>query len=65
MNEDKISRINELYHKSQSVGLTPEEAEEQKILRKEYIVSIKMSLKSQLDSIEIVEEDVTTHPLIK
>jgi len=65
MNEDKISRINELYHKSQSVGLTPEEAEEQKILRKEYIVSIKMSLKSQLDSIEIVEEDGTTHPLIK
>lgn len=65
MNEDKISRINELYHKSQSVGLTPEEVEEQKILRKEYIVSIKMSLKSQLDSIEIVEEDGTTHPLIK
>ena len=65
MNEEKISRINELYHKSQAEGLTEEELEEQKRLRKEYVDSIKMSLKLQLDNIEIVEEDGSTHPLKK
>ncbi|MBP5565643.1 MAG: DUF896 domain-containing protein [Lachnospiraceae bacterium] len=65
MNEDKIQRINELYHKSQAVGLTPEELDEQKRLRQEYVESIRMSLKSQLDSIEIVEADGSTHPLKK
>ena len=65
MNEEKIARINELYHKSQSEGLSEEELEEQKRLRKEYVDSIKMSLKSQLDNIEIVEEDGSTHPLKK
>lgn len=65
MNEDKIQRINELYHKSQAEGLTFEELDEQKRLRQEYIESIRMSLKSQLDSIEIVESDGSTHPLKK
>lgn len=65
MNEDKIQRINELYHKSQTEGLTPVELDEQKRLRQEYIESIRMSLKSQLDSIEIVEADGSTHPLKK
>ncbi len=65
MNEDKIQRINELYHKSQAEGLTPEELDEQKRLRQEYVESIRMNLKSQLDSIEIVEADGSTHPLKK
>ena len=65
MNEDKIKRINELYHKSQAEGLAPEELEEQKRLRQEYVESIRMSLKSQLDSIEIVEADGSTHALKK
>jgi uncharacterized protein YnzC (UPF0291/DUF896 family) len=65
MNEDKIQRINELYHKSKAEGLTPEELDEQNRLRQEYIESIRMSLKSQLDSIEIVETDGSTHPLKK
>lgn len=55
--DERIKRINELYHKSQSEGLTPEELEEQKNLRKEYVESIKNSLKSQLDSIDIEESD--------
>ena len=33
MNNVDIDRINTLYHKSKAVGLTPEEAEEQKRLR--------------------------------
>ena len=38
MNEEKIARINELYHKSKNEGLSPEEAEEQQKLRSEYII---------------------------
>ena len=34
MDSSKIDRINELYHKSQSIGLTDEEKSEQAPLRK-------------------------------
>ena len=37
MDASRIDRINELYHKSQSVGLTDEEKEEQAKLRRDYI----------------------------
>ena len=40
MDDKKVARINELYHKSKSEGLTPEELKEQQILRKEYIDSL-------------------------
>lgn len=55
--EKLINRINELYHKSQDVGLTPEELEEQKELRQAYVANIRANLKSQLDSIDIKEKD--------
>lgn len=57
--EERIKRINELYHKSQSVGLLAEEKEEQARLRREYIDSVKGSLRSQLNNIDIKEEDGT------
>ena len=55
--DEKIKRINELYHKSQDIGLTDEEKEEQKRLRQEYVESVRNNLKSQLDSINIQEAD--------
>lgn len=55
--DERIARINTLYHKSKTVGLTPEEAEEQKKLRQEYIDSVKRNLKAQLDSVDIVNKD--------
>lgn len=58
--EDKIKRINELYHKSKSQGLNDEEKEEQARLRQAYIESIRMNLKSQLDNIVIEKPDGTT-----
>lgn len=59
MTDEKIQRINELYHKSKSVGLTDEEAKEQKILRREFIDAFKRNLRSQLDNISIEEPDGT------
>ena len=55
--EEKIARINVLYHKSQAEGLTDEEKEEQATLRKEYVASFRANLKGQLDSITIVHPD--------
>ena len=55
--DEKIKRINALYHKSQEEGLTEEEKAEQKQLREEYIASVRGNLKSQLDNINIQEAD--------
>lgn len=65
MDDKKIARINELYHKAKGEGLTPEEAEEQQNLRKEYIASVKNNLRSQLDNVVIVKPDGTSRDLGK
>lgn len=57
MDATQIDRINELYHKSQSVGLTQEEKEEQETLRREYLAGIRRSLRSNLNNISIREPD--------
>lgn len=59
MNEEKISRINELYRKSKTEGLTEAEKEEQKLLRQEYIEAIRHNLRTQLNNIDIQEKDGT------
>ena len=48
MDQQKIARINELYRKSKAEGLTEAEKKEQKILRTEYMDSVKRNLRSQL-----------------
>lgn len=62
MNE-RIARINELYHKSQAGGLSDEEKEEQARLRKEYVENIRANMKSQLDSITVENPDGTREKL--
>lgn len=57
MTEEKIQRINELYRKSKSEGLTEAEKEEQQVLRREFIDSFKRNLRGQLDNISIQEAD--------
>ena len=57
MDDKKVARINELYHKSKAEGLTQEELKEQQILRKEYIDSFKRNLRGQLNNISIKEKD--------
>lgn len=57
MDNIKIDRINTLAHKAKSVGLTEEEKKERDALRKEYIATIRMNLRNQLDNIDIKEDD--------
>lgn len=61
MDNIKIDRINTLAHKAKSVGLTEEEKKERDALRKEYIATIRMNLRSQLDNISIKEDGSITN----
>lgn len=61
--DEKIKRINELYHLSQERELTPNEKEEQMFLRKAYIDSVRANLRGQLENIEIVEKDGSRTPV--
>jgi len=56
MNEQKIKRINELYHKSKSVGLTEAEKVEQQALRKEYIAAIRANIDAQMANVRKSEK---------
>lgn len=51
-----IERINELAKKAKTVGLTEQEKEEQKKLRREYIDSVVGNLRSQLDNAYVLDE---------
>jgi uncharacterized protein YnzC (UPF0291/DUF896 family) len=51
ISEDQIKRINELAKKQKTVGLTPEETEEQKVLRRLYIDAVKENLRATLDQV--------------
>ena len=57
MTEERIARINELYHKAKKEGLTEAEKQEQQVLRKEFIDSFRRNLRGQLDNISIKEAD--------
>mgnify|MGYP004542837797 FL=1 len=54
---EKIARINALYKKSQAEGLTEEERKEQAMLRSEYAASVRDNLRSQLNNINIQNDD--------
>lgn len=57
MDEKKIARINELYHRSKAEGLTNAEKKEQAMLRREYIEAVRRNLRGQMDQINIQEKD--------
>lgn len=57
MNQEKINRINALYHKSKGEGLTEPEKQEQDALRKEYIEAIRTNMRGSLNNISIQEQD--------
>ena len=55
--EERIKRINELYHKSKAEGLNEEEKAEQAKLRAEYVASVRANLRAQLDNVEVERPD--------
>lgn len=55
--ELNIERINELYRKSQTVGLTEDEKIEQAMLRGKYIEAIRNNLRGTLDRVSFVNPD--------
>ena len=59
MEVEKIDRINALAHKAKSVVLTEDEKKERELLRKEYIASVRMNLRAQLDNMDVQQEDGT------
>lgn len=59
IDDKKIARINELYHRSKAEGLTEAEKQEQAELRREYIEAVRMNLRGQLDRIDVQEADGT------
>ena len=65
MTPKTIQRINELARKAKAQGLTPEEAQEQKRLRQEYLDSVRKNLVSQLENMAILEPDGTKKKIQK
>ena len=51
--EEKIKRINELYHKSKAEGLTEEELKEEAALRSEYLANVRENFSGHLNSISV------------
>lgn len=65
MTDEKIARINELYHKSKGEGLTEAEKEEQQALRQEYIESVRNNMRQTLENVKIQRPDGSIVPLEK
>lgn len=57
MDDQRILRINELYHKSQNEGLTDEEKAEQARLRSEYVAAIRQNLRGTIENVSLVNPD--------
>ncbi|SEN31747.1 DUF896 domain-containing protein [Lihuaxuella thermophila] len=55
IDQQLISRINELAHKQKTTGLTEEEKQEQTKLRQIYLQAIRGQVKQQLSRIRFVD----------
>lgn len=56
MKQEKVQRMNALYHKHTDGTITPEENQEWIALKREYIDSFKANLVGQLNNTYIVDE---------
>ncbi|MCH4169009.1 MAG: DUF896 family protein [Streptococcaceae bacterium] len=66
MNDEKVARINELAAKAKQSGLSEAEKAEQKVLRADYVKSLKANLRQHIEGIKVVDEsgnDVTPEKL--
>ena len=66
IDQAKIDRINALARKSKTPeGLTPEEKQEQALLRREYLDAVKANLEAQLEHTYLQRPDGTRVPMKK
>ena len=65
MEREKIERINELARKKKTVGLTQQEAEEQTLLRREYLDGFRANMEDILKNTVIQRPDGSKMPLQK
>ena len=63
--DEDIKRINELYHKSKSEGLTEAEKDEQQTLRKAYIEAMRSHVRDHLDNVIIQRPDGSREKLAR
>jgi len=57
MEQNKIDRINELARKAKNEGLNEQEKSEQNQLRLEYVKAYRETLREQLHSIKVVDQE--------
>lgn len=64
---EQVERINELARKKKAEGLSEAELEEQALLRRAYLDSVKANFHSQVETIKVIDEktgeDVTPDKL--
>jgi uncharacterized protein YnzC (UPF0291/DUF896 family) len=52
-----IKRINDLYHKKEQTGLSPEEEAERKELHQKFIKNFRAGFKQQIEDLVIVDKN--------
>lgn len=65
---EKLNRLNELAKKKKSGTITEEELKEQQVLREEYLVTFRESMKNTIENVRVIDpngEDVTPDKLKK
>ena len=55
--QNLIDRINELANKKKTVGLTPEETEEQKSLRETYLSIFREGFRNRIEMLQIYDKN--------
>lgn len=57
ISKETLARINALAQKKRTEGLTALEQEEQALLRRQYVDSIKTQVRNWLDNVEVVDHE--------
>lgn len=61
ISRELIDKINALWHKQQTVGLTGEEKEEQRLAREEYLAAIRCQVRGLLESLKTSDGEGSGH----
>lgn len=65
MEHEQIERINELARKKKTIGLTEAEAEEQALLRAQYLREFRANMEATLQAVRVEQADGSYKPLVK